>query len=398
MTHGPSNPTAPRAGDARFGALSAILAAALLTGCGERIDTEYGRRFGPGATASVNGTAVLADLFEQQGHRVTTTSWLTPRLSERADVIVWFPDRFHPPGDETIDWMESWLWSKGGRTLIYVGRDYDAAADYWRTVQATAPANQVKELKRREGVAKSDFNARRAAQLATPAPPGGTTSPDLECDWFTFRTGSSPRSVRTLDGDAQWLEGVDPAQLEIELRGRFLPPEGTDVLLESNGDALVTSRNFSSSRLIVVTNGSFLLNLPLVNHEHRKLAGALVAEVRSDRDVVFVESGSWGDPPIRDEDVNERATTGLEILAVAPFDSIFLHLAIVGIIFCFARLPIFGLPRALAETAPSDFGQHVEAMGELLERTGDYPFASSTWERYQQSVRSEQGRSKPSHE
>ena len=37
----------------------------------------------------------------------------------------------------------------------------------------------------------------------------------------------------------------------------------------------VTRRSWHGGQIVVVANGSFLLNLPLVNHEHRKLADKL---------------------------------------------------------------------------------------------------------------------------
>src|SRR5262245_39434888 len=65
----------------------------------EQLPTVYGRRRGSEAGRSVNGTAVLADMFRQAGNRVTTMSRFSPRL-KRYDVIVWVPDDFEPPKKE----------------------------------------------------------------------------------------------------------------------------------------------------------------------------------------------------------------------------------------------------------------------------------------------------------
>ena len=51
-------------------------------------------------------------------------------------------------------------------------------------------------------------------------------------------------------------------------------------------------------------------------------------------------------------------STGLEILYVWPINVVLLHLAVLGIIFCFARFPIFGTPRQAAAVSTSDFGLH----------------------------------------
>jgi hypothetical protein len=58
-----------------------------------------------------------------------------------------------------------------------------------------------------------------------------------------------------------------------------------------------------------------------------------------------------------------------------PLNVILLHLTVVGVIFCFARWPIFGRPRIPPTDAASDFGKHVDALGELLRRSKDRKYA-----------------------
>jgi hypothetical protein len=125
-----------------------------------------------------------------------------------------------------------------------------------------------------------------------------------------------------------------------------------------------------------------------VNHEHRKLAGKLVDEVGPPANVVFLESG-WGGPPIRDQDPQAKTPTGMEAFFVWPLGYVLLHLAVVGLVFCFARFPIFGLPQRLPADPPSDFGKHVAAVGDLLKKTKDRAYATERLRHYQQSVRGE---------
>ena len=99
---------------------------------GSDINTVYGRRTSRGLT-SVNGTSVFANMFEQRGSRVTTWMQLSPRL-RRSDVIVWTPNSFELPTTKEIEYLEDeWLGLDDDRfrTLIYIARDYDAAAEYW---------------------------------------------------------------------------------------------------------------------------------------------------------------------------------------------------------------------------------------------------------------------------
>ncbi|MBI3469548.1 MAG: DUF4350 domain-containing protein [Planctomycetes bacterium] len=343
----------------------------LLAGCAEEIDTEYGKRRGIDAAESVNGTAVLGRMFEQAGHEVRDWRWLSPRLRDNSDTIVWFPDDFSGPDADRREWLEEWLLEQEGRTLIYVGRDFDAAADYWDQVQAGAPANQIPELKRREAWARSEFQTARAM-----------LSDGEDHEWFTIRDGPH-RTVRTLKGDPAWLDGGDPSKAKIELYSTLVPPspsEDIDVLLESGSDVLAWRQRIGGSKLIVIVNGSFLTNLPLVNHEHRKLADRLIAEAGPPGRVVFLESGAGG-PTILDKDPGIDLPTGP---TGWPLDYILLLFALTGLTYLFSQYPIFGTPRDVPKKHSADFGQHVEALGELLQQTSDEPLAHTKLQQYQQ--------------
>ena len=279
-------------------------------------------------------------------------------------MIVWFPDDFEPPSEEVCDWLNTWLEADFGRTLIYVGRDYDAAPGYWENIRPAGSNELADEYARRLADARSEFrNARKVP-----------TGP-LECDWFTIDPTLKRRRIETLTADTEWTSGIDAASVQIELNGRLIPPDDAETLLESEGDVLVSRQWLGRGQLIVVVNGSFLLNVPLVNHENRQLARRLIEEVGpGPKHVVFLESGPGG-PTILDRDPDVSPPTGLDFYGVPPLDRIFFQLALLGLIFCFTRLPIFGIPREDTSTFESDFGQHVAALGELLERSGDVAYA-----------------------
>ena len=193
-----------------------------------------------------------------------------------------------------------------------------------------------------------------------------------------------------------------------------------EALLDSEQGLIVGRLDIGESQLLAVANGSFLLNAMLVNHEHRKLAGKLVDAVgRGGRDVVFLESGqiqidepigprpatnsspfSAGpapnaveqrtgerEPPIRRADPAPATSNGLELLLVWPTNWVLLHFALIGILFCFWKLPIFGLPRPEERAGAADFGRHIDAVAALLERTADRRYALSRVKHYQQIVK-----------
>jgi hypothetical protein len=314
-------------------------------------------------------------MFEQAGHKVTSREVLSPKL-RRADCIVWFPDDFQPPSKKVRRWLEDWLNESPQRTLIYVGRDFDAAPWYWEKVAPLAPPEQAEAVQAQLKDAKLFFQWDR-----------DDIPKSEDCEWFTIKGKQRPRKVRSLKGEPQWLDGVEPAELEIELFSRIVPSPMADVLLASEDDVLVSTMAYDESQLIVVANGSFLLNAPLVNHEHRKLAGKLIEQIgKTGQNVAFLES--WrGGPAIHETDPVASNANGLEIFHLWPTNWVLLHLSAVGILFCYSRWPIFGLPRQPDAAAVSDFGKHIDSLAELLAHSRDRAYAMSRVSHYQQTVK-----------
>ena len=359
------------------------------------LPSTYGKRRGTEAAASVNGTSVLADLFKRAGHRVTTMGRLSPKVND-SDIVVWVPDNFKPPTKEQRQFLEDFLEAGVNKTVIYVGRDYNAAVEYWDDVQPLVPERQTDEALRRRAETRAAHEAARAKM------------PKQEyARWFTARRDGKPRKVTKLSGE--WAEDIDPTKAEIYLEGRLdipvsadrkatdpeIPPTFDD-LLSSDGEQLVTrildEEKWGDGQVIVVTNGSLVLNYPLVNHEHRKIVGKLVAECGSAPSrVVFIESGPDG-PAVLDKEP-QSAGGPLDLLKVWPLGPILMHLTVLGIIFCLARSPIFGRPKELPEPPTADFGKHVAALGDLLARTKDQHYAQQRLTQYRQLAQRKSGKS-----
>jgi hypothetical protein len=386
----------------------------LSTGCDNAIRSEYGFRTGRPKT-SVNGTTVLAEMFEEAGYDVVSRSYISARLKD-FDVVVWMPDDFEPPSIAQRVGIESWL-SRGNRTLIYVGRDYDALPHYWSMVAEDAPLDQQLELWRRRGFAKSSFARQREV------------IPDQAmARWFLVSVRGQRETVRGLVAkDPTWTNGIDVAKLEIEVRSYFVIPVRKDlqaalkgpstrdvteysvnfdnsfdelghadakrqrslaasfsVLLASeNGTPLVTEVRepaWGSGKILVVPNGSFLLNLPLVNHEHRKLAQRMIMECQGDR-VGFLHTDSF------DRDMHSGSESGtlpgIALLGSWPLGIIIVHAFLLGVLLCFAWFPILGRPSEGEQASTSDFGKHIKAVGSLLVRVADREHAFRVLTEYQ---------------
>ena len=156
---------------------------------------------------------------------------------------------------------------------------------------------------------------------------------------------------------------------------------GNDVLVRR-----ITCDDWDEGQIIVVTNGSFLLNLPLVVKEHRKLAGKLIAKCGPPGKAVFLESDPMG-PPVFEQEPGENHPTGMEAFTVWPIGAILLHFVALGILYIFARAAIFGRPQELPPEAVSDFGKHIHALGELLARTQDRRYARERLTYYREKVK-----------
>ncbi|MEX1040349.1 MAG: DUF4350 domain-containing protein [Pirellulaceae bacterium] len=363
------------------------------TGCRPVADTElptrYGSRLQP-QPASVNGTRVLSDMFREAGIDVSSHQRITPRTF-RSDVLIWFPESFTGPELELRNAITEWLEEDQYRTFIFVGRDFDAELAYWEKVIDRVPLQQRWDARRAraKAVQHSDNQARYGA---------GTR----DFGWFTFNGDVPAREVTMLNGP--WADGVDAGATDIRLWSK-METSGTtgrdgvrrdddglviENLLTGDDDEPIVVRlsdEFWNNQIILVNNASFLLNFSLVNPEHRKLAAKLIetcGENGADS-IAFVET--YNQPEVLQQDPGAAGTSGWEWLSQWPLRMIGLQLAIALIMLCFALFPIFGRAKQLPSEGSSDFKKHIDALGSLLEASGDHAYAQLRIKQYHQLVK-----------
>lgn len=359
-----------------IGLLLALLAV-VFAGCGRAatLNTSYGRSRGDGAS-SVNGLSVLAEMYSRAGYDVSAWSRLSPKL-ENEQVIVWAPDRFSVPATEEIEYLEKWLGSVSGRTLVYIGRDYDASIEYWSRLKQSQPKDRL-GIRREEARAKSEHQQNRARREL-----------EKSCSWFTLDTQRSPQIYESVSGP--WADATTARPFRIRSQTQLVLPQSApsdddaawnnelqyEPLIEVD-NRVVAARAFrpswQGSQLILVNNGSWLLNLPLTDSSHRQLAGQLIATCGPPNSVCFLEAG---ESPMTVTDRDTSLPLVLQAFTVWPFNLLALHLLMLGIVFCFSIFPIMGLPKPFREEHVSDFGKHVHALGELLERDRDVEYAEN---------------------
>ena len=352
------------------------------------IRTEYGKRRGL-ALRSVNGTSVFSAMFGQRVRSVTTWSRLSPRL-KRSDVIVWVPNSFELPNKKAVDFIENdWLGldDRRRRTLIFVARDFDAGIDYWKQQSDAASGQSYIESRSQFARMQSDHALARSY-----------TGVALKNEWFSIESNQS--FVDATANRGRWLDDLEEslsqvtdanAELTYPVAGSLdWPQPGKrqgrkyEVLLGSEETPLIVKitdkYGWPDGQIIVVLNGSSILNLPLVEPENRIVASKLIDECGSKvRRVTFLETGPGGVQVSRQD---PKAYSGFDALKIWPINSILMHLIVAGILYCMMVFPIFGRPRDLDGESPSNFGKHVKAMADLLVVTQDRSAAIAKVQQY----------------
>ena len=417
-----------------------------LSGCRRdlEIQSDYGNvRLGRSAK-TVDGLDVISDMFGQNGFEVEKWRRLSPRLTGRQRMsddpdyenavraIVWAPNRFEMLSEEQLLFLGQWV-DEGG-TLILIGRDYDPISDYWRRVLPRIKGSRFPDALRKAMLARSkhDLQRDRASDLNL-----------ISAVRFEKQSGD-PR-VTSLTGP--WAKGIDVTQMEVEstLKMVLTRPNSLAIplaqpglspaeeeILELDIDSPVVLQNpvyqslLSSDRgelvvrvssvpikeevashnhvimnddfgsgprppgkILVVANGSFVFNLALVNLRHSDLAQRLVNACGSSGRVAFMDS------EVARVKVYESEPDAAHIPPrIEPLATILDHIVVMGVLICFVLAPIFGRPKEYPKEQVSDFGKHLEAVGELLEKTRDVGYAERQIADYEELTRKED-RSKP---
>lgn len=208
-----------------------------------------------------------------------------------------------------------------------------------------------------------------------------TSVPDNQIDIFQPNTAADKDAAAEFDvdwEDEDWMEDeewTDDTQWERLLRRR------------SGGYGI------GDSEVIVVAGGSLIANFGIVTDQGRELTKRLLIESGKRADpgaprVGFITSGFAG-VPVSESGDQPQLASGMELLTVWPLSIITIHLAMMGIIACFILLPIFGRPRKLKEKSNSDFAEHINAVGALLQRGNGEQYARQRISEYFRKVRGE---------
>lgn len=351
----------------RLAILVGVIGAVGLSGCGSaEVESNYGYAW----DRSVNGTGAFAELLRAEGHTVRTAVRFSDELADWADVIVRFAPYPGPPERREARRYLEWLTGVGERRMVYVVRDYDAQAEYWEGVVELLGKRGKADLKNR-----AETHRDRVRDWASRLPLRPKETADAE-DWFAVRgTPSGPQVCKTLGGP--WGASLDPKQVALT-RHETLDVQSETVLLTGDGRTLAMQWSLlNQSQVLVVANGSFLLNATLVNRARRPLA---------------LRTIKWcGAPPLNVALLEGRFVLGatgessnsvFEILKVPPFGWVAAQLMVLGLAACLARAPRLGRPRPEPPSGEDRPVAHPKALGALLARTRQADDARSILDAY----------------
>jgi hypothetical protein len=347
-------------------ATGAILIALGVSGCGSDLDATYGKSRG----TSLNGTSVLTRMLRDSGHDVRTAIRLNQELADWAEGIIRFAPYPGPPSRDEAVWYRNWLAGGPDRWLIYVVRDFDTVAEYWKSVRDdltdSSGASRRSEAEEKRSAA-ADWVAKLPKKAKPAADPG---------EWFEAGTAwDPPRVCSKLSGP--WAIGIDAAAAGLTVHEPLKTARGS-ILLEGDGKPLVVDKVIGGGSVMLIANGSFLLNEAVVNPARRPLAELVIRWTgREAKPVALVEGafvlgGEAATPTIWDL---LRRVPSLRWVAI--------QVGLAALVAALARAPRLGRPRPDPPSAADRPAEHALALGALLARAKAAPEARELLDRYQ---------------
>lgn len=348
-------------------------------GC-SKLNTEYGHSYSRDATQSINGVSVLRQMCEVTGWNTNKITRLSGK-AERMDAMFWFPVVHQTPGERSTEWFDDWL-AQGDRTLVFVSQaDYSAERNYYQQAMPKAAPKDRLEYRRRI--------ARLTAEARSPLPK------ELSNGWFVLKSKDQhsessrwtgpwteslpvepgkltttsivrpykPSKDQSLDSGAYYNDQVNPAEAIVD----FEP-----LLETAQGDCLVariTSDRWPASQVLVVSTAQPLVNLSLLERSNQAIAETLIQELGPPGEAGFMRTGYAGARVPGGND--DELAAGMELLTLWPLSMVTMHLLIFLFVGLLVLAPIFGRAHHRPAESTGDFGNHISAVGELLQNSDD---------------------------
>lgn len=376
------------------------LALALLggAGCGgNHLETEYAKPRGK----SINGISTFLQLLRNEGHRVETVPYLSPRIGLRSHFLVIFHDSTGPLDADSQKAIDEFCDSPLIHTILVVLKNGDMTEEYFLALEKSGrlepgQLTQVREAldtiteskKRNQTMGKQDFSLGDTGGLYGLKKVDRTrTEKPLLVDVFPFPDvdeenryvppGTSPEirppTENRANGDPN-KHSLDPdiraLPVRWHLERRLIPGKDAYVKWSSGQDPLLTQQIRFGTRFFVLASAVPLLNAGLADPGNRTLCEEITRLFPPNSQVTVSTSSDWR--PSREDDEPDGSV--LRFLKVQPYPWIFGQALLAIVFFCWWKYPIFGRPRAQTGEVVNRFGRHIDALGDLLRRTRNRSF------------------------
>ena len=276
------------------------------------------------------------------------------------DTVILLQTDFSEIPNATAANINELMWTGDVRTFLIIARDSDCSIDYWKQVSEMPDLSAENTTAAAESLKQALFEFRKDSDRTI----------ELKSDSF-FGLAASNREDPPFEIPVK-AESVDPPEIiqaRWRLNRRLIKRGDAEVLWSSGDDQLLTSQPLGNGRrILVLSSAAPILNGGLVNSGNRRLAEELLKELPPGP-VAISLSSRWSD------EKHISSPSSLRFLKVHPHGWIFGQAMLALLMFCWWKLPIFGRPRVNVDTEDQRFGRHVEALGKLLQRTGDSTFA-----------------------
>ena len=421
--------------------LPIVVFALALSGCSQ-LESDYGRSKGLTGKRSLNGFGGFRTAFEQAGFDTRDVTRLTQRVKQ-SDAIVWTPQELESIPTDVTRWFDAWL-ARGKHTLIYIVPDSGSEVDYWRDASRLAQPSQRLEYRKR---AARSTNQRAIWQVnRSPVSTNGwfvvspsvssQTSSELSGNWLkdgSSKTGTNDIAQVTTEFKIAAYQEVPPTANPANPANPTTPtvppapvifngnqPTGpnsagwtkqaTTTATKTKTDfdakvknvdgntivAIVQSKNWPESQIIVVAGGSLLTNYALTRTSNSLLAARIIDQTKG---VVTTDgltipkvgflTTDWQGVSISERKPGAVVASGMELLTVWPISLVTIHGVLLGLVVCLMLFPIFGRPRKIKHVEQNDFGDHLDAVAALMNKAGGEPFARHRISEYFKRIRGE---------
>jgi hypothetical protein len=349
----------------RSASAGAIVLGLVLSGCAPELEVTYGKNRGK----SLNGTSVFTRMLRERGCEVRTAIRLNNELKDWAVTIIRFAPYPGPPSLLEARWYRDWLAIDDHRRLVYVVRDFDAVSEYWQNVR-----DALAELSESDRLSEAEEKRNAAANWVDKLPPKSKPAADSR-EWFAIDSAwNPPRVCGGLSGP--WARGIEPASAGLTVH-EPLNSAGGFTLLVGDGKPLVMEKVIGRGRVLLIANGSFLLNEGVVNPARRSLAARTIEWAAQGGKQVAMVEGAF----VLERSAEPATIWGL-LWRVPSMMSVSLQAGLAALLAALARAPRLGRPRPDPPSGADRPAEHALALGALLARAKALDAARELLDRY----------------